>query len=327
MDIWLQRTLDMALAFRQSRIILTAVELDLFTQLGEERLTAKEIAGKLKTSLRGTGALLDALAGLGILRKEECKFYANTPEGRRFLDRASPEFRGAILDHVARVWAPWQQLTAEIRSGRAAVYSRPPNSAEFAWAMYHVGLETAEEVISLLDLKGVRKALDFGGGAGHYALALARRSPACKVSVFDRAETLRVATQILHSHPDLQPRVTTLAGDFLTDDIGRGYDLILASHIIHSFTKSDVKNILKTAFRALRPGGRLVINDYLLDDSRTRPAEAAVFSVHMLVMTRGGCCYSVGELSRWLKEAGFTDCRHFPVGSGPTSLLVARKTG
>jgi SAM-dependent methyltransferase len=321
---WLKKVMEMAGDFHRSRILLTAVELDIFNQLGKRRMTAAELALRLKAAPRATTILLNALTSLGLLRKKG-ETYSNTASGGRFLVRESPHYRGAFLVHMARSWNPWQELTKVVKSGEAAPHEGPADAAAFAWAMYDLGLERAEEVASLLDLEKVRKALDLGGGPGHYAAALAERCPACVVTVFDMPDILKVTEEVFSRHPELKPRLRTMAGDFLVDDIGSGYDLIVGSSIIHSYGEENARAIIQKAAGALAVGGQLAIHDFLLDDSMTRPAEAAVFAVHMLIMTGVGRSYSVSEISRWMEEAGLSDCRRLPVGTGATSLLIAKR--
>ncbi len=315
----------MANSFRHSRILLTAIELDVFSQLGKARMSAKEIALRLNTNPRATAILLNALVGLRFLRKRG-GLYSNTASGQRFLVRESAEYRGAFLVHIARCWHPWQELTRVVKTGEAAKYEGPTEAAAFARAMYDCGLERAEEVASLLDLTNVRHALDLGGGPGHYALAVAKRNPSCQITIFDHPDILKVTEEIVSLHRDLKSRIAIMPGDFLVDDIGYPYDLIIGSNIIHSYGEENVREIIRKAADSLSPGGRLAIHDFFLDDSLTRPTEAAVFAVHMLVVTGVGRSYSVSEVAKWMEEARLRDCQNLSLRSGPTSLLVGRRS-
>jgi SAM-dependent methyltransferase len=324
MDHHLKHLLDTADAFRTSRILLTAVELDIFSTLSHEQLSATEVALRIKAQPRAMTILMDALVALKLLKKHG-RTYANTTVSRRLLDRSSPDYRGAFVEHIARFWEPWGKLTSVIRKGTAAPTGKRSSASEFAWAMYHSGLERAEQVTYQIDLTGVRCALDLGGGPGHYALAIARRCSECKVVVFDRADILDVTREIVASHSDLRQRISTRAGDFLSDDIGSGYDLIIASHIIHAYSEQDVEDIIKRCADALVPGGQVVLHDFFLDDSMTQPVEAALFAVHMLIMTGIGRSYSVSEVSHWLSTAGLRNIRHLQLDEGSSSILIAQK--
>jgi ubiquinone/menaquinone biosynthesis C-methylase UbiE len=333
MDEWLRRVVDQADAFKQSMIILTAAELDLFTVLGTAWQSERQMVRRLGTDPRATRLWLNALAALGVLEKSGAR-YRSVPDAQRFFDRASPEYRGAFLRHITRYWPQWAALTDVVCPGEVKPRGRRDGgtAADFAWAMHDLSIERAEEVARILwDATAQRRAgktsataLDLGGGPGTYAVAMAKRNPSLTVTVFDRQKILAVAREVA-ARQGLTNRVAFLAGDFMADGIGSGYDLILASSVIHSYAEREVRTILRKCARALAPHGRLAIHDFLLDETMTRPVDAALFSVHMLVVGAAGRSYSVGEVSRWMVAAGFARPRHIPVRDGASSLLVARR--
>jgi len=348
MDNWLRRIVDLADGFKQSMVILTAAELDLFSVLGAAKLSEAQVARRIKAQARATGLWLNALAALGVIEKKDGR-YANTPQGRRFLERASPEYRGSFLRHIVRYWPQWAALTDVVRAGEpAARRGRGGTAAEFAWAMHDLSMERAKEVAAVLWPQAGRAprleepgltALDLGGGPGTYAVAMAKRNPRLKVTVLDRPEILEVTRQ-LAKREGLTDRITFLPGDFMTDalcasparatrragnDVGCGYDLILVSSVIHSYGEAEVRAIVRKCAAALRPGGRLAVHDFLLDETMTRPVDAALFSVHMLVVSSGGRSYSTGEVSAWMRATGLSNVKHVPVGDGTSSLLIATR--
>ena len=333
MDEWLRRIINQADGFKESMVLLTASELDLFSVLGADRLSAEDIAGRLNTDPRATWLWLNALVALGVLEKKGRR-YANTVPARKFLDHASPEYRGALLRHIARYWRQWAGLTEVLKTGAALPRSDDGGTAaDFAWAMHHGSLEHAPEVAALLWPEPAaspraegpeRTALDLGGGPGTYAVAMARRNPQLRLTVFDRPAILEVTRQVVEGE-GLAGRVGLKPGDFCEDDLGAGYDLILASSVIHSYGEADVSAIIRKCARALAPGGRLAVHDFLLDETLTRPAQAALFGVHMLVVGAAGRSYSVGEVSEWMREAGLDELQHLPIGDGSSSLLIGHR--
>jgi len=333
MDDWLRRVVDLADGFKAAMIVLAAAELDLFTALGKGRHSEKEIARKLKTNPRATWLWLNALVALGLLEKRGGR-YANAPQARRFLDRSSPGYRGAFLRHISHYWPQWAALTEVVRSGQPKPRGRRDagSAADFAWAMHDLARERADEVAAILwpqapieARRGApRTALDLGGGPGTYAVAMAKRNPRLTVTVFDDPEILKVTRQVV-TRARLTRRVLLQPGDFLEDPVGGSYDLILVSSVIHQYGAAEVRRVLRICAEALAPGGRLAIQDFLLDESMTQPLDAAIFGVHMLVVSSNGRSYSAAEVAQWMRDVGFAKPRLVSVGDGASSLLVAKR--
>jgi ubiquinone/menaquinone biosynthesis C-methylase UbiE len=158
----------------------------------------------------------------------------------------------------------------------------------------------AKEVIKSIDLTSVRKALDLGGGPGTYSLEMARKIDS--VTLFDLPATIAIAKDIV-GNAGIKS-ISFMEGDFVTDDIGREYDLVFISQVLHSFSGATNLQILAKAFNALNPKGIIVIHEFALEKDRTLPVQGALFSVNMLVNTDGGRCYSVLELKGWLSSLG-----------------------
>ncbi len=265
--------------------------------------------------------MLNALVGLDILTKEGNQFRP-TAEAARYLDPTSPDFRGGMLQHGLNLWEPWSKLTDAIRRGGPVPRAeRPRSGEEFMLAMHHNALRLAGRIAELLDLSGASRLLDLGGGPGTYAIAFARRNANLQVTVFDAPYALEFAARNA-AEAGLVDRVLVRPGDFLTDDIGSGYDLVWGSHIIHSYGENDNRMLMGKIRRALAPGGRAVLHDFFLDDSHTDPPQAALFALNMLVNTPDGRSYATSEARQWLEAAGFSQFQHIGV-DGPSSLLIA----
>jgi predicted O-methyltransferase YrrM len=313
--------------FMVSRIILTAIEFDLFSKLGTRKLTVEQIAKILKTNLRSTDILLHALAGLGYLKKVHTRF-GNTPISKNYLVKSSDSYRGGILRHHLNLWHTWSQLTTVMRSGkpfRTEVDRRSDAIAgrDFIWGMYHAGWETAKHIASILDLTKVNRFLDLGGGPGSYAIAFAQKNPKLTAVVFDLPYALKVTQEIITKYK-LQTRIKLQPGDFLKNELGKNYDMVLMSQIIHSYSTQQNLQVLKKVYTSLFPGGRIVLHDFLLDRSRTKPESAAIFAINMLVNTETGRTYSRQEVSLWLKQVGFRGIKLISV-SPASSILIGTK--
>lgn len=309
----------------EGRVILTAAELGVADALGGTALTAEEAAGKLGTDRRATEMLLDALVALGLAVKADGR-YENTAVADEFFAAASPRCRIAGLRHHAHIWKSWAQLTDVVKSGKPATEESDRSVEEyhdFVRAMYDYGWERATELAGKLDLSDVTNMLDLGGGPGSYAIAFCLVNQALRAVVFDREVALDVAREIVKSH-GVEDRVSLMAGDFLIDKVGDGYDLVFISHILHSYDEADGRRILQTAFSALAAGGRLLVQDFFLAEDHTQPQAAAIFAINMLVNTESGRSYGWDEVESWLAEAGLVGMERMETPGQP-GLIMARK--
>lgn len=286
--------------FWSSRVVLTANNLGIFDHLQTSR-TVEETAGLIQSDVRGTEILLNALAGLGLLRKTSEK-YRNAAMAKRFLVKGSPYYQGEMLRHADVLWKNWSFLDEVVRTGKPARSAQ--DHTAFIRGMHNNSLFRAGKVVRELDLKGVQKALDLGGGPGTYGIELARKG--VSVTLFDLPDTMPISREIVKEAG--VEGISFLAGDFFSDDIGSAYDLIFISQVLHSFSPTDNLLILKKCRNALQSDGKIVIQEFSIDNSLTSPPYSALFSVNMLVNTGGGRCYAPQEIIQWLAEAGFRKC-------------------
>lgn len=316
--------------FRGAQIVLAANRLGLFTALADGALTAQELARVLEADRRGVRILADALVSLGLLAKSDGR-YANAAPAEEYLLPGSPRSKRAMLLHTARLYERWAGLYDAVKQGRPvsddAIDPRLlGGEREFAQAMADVGRQRASQVAEALDLSGVRRLLDLGGGPGIYALELARRHPGVEeVVVFDRPDTLEVARENAR-RAGLEERVSVRAGNAFEDDLGGPYDLVFTSNLVHIYSGDENRRLVARCAAALAPGGRLAIKDFLLDADRTTPAGGAIFAVNMLVSTQGGDCYTVEEVEGWMRQAGLTPEELFDL-TAQSRMLVGRKGG
>lgn len=300
-------------AFRASRVFLTANNYRVFDHLTRPE-TARSVSEKLSADLRATAILLDALAGIGLLKKSKDK-YSNTAASAKFLVSGKPYYQGDILRHIETLWQNWSGLDEVIKTGEPS--HRAHNHEAFILGMHNLALLKAKDVIKTIGLKRVKTALDLGAGPGTYSIELAKKK--VKVTLFDRPETIAIAKGILSKAG--VGNVEFIEGDFFHDAVGSGYDLIFASQIIHSGSENDNFNLIRKCKDALNKGGRLVIQEFYITKDLTHPAHSALFSVNMLVNTEGGRCYSPHEIKTWLSRAGFKTSREKIMGD--TVLLQA----
>jgi ubiquinone/menaquinone biosynthesis C-methylase UbiE len=157
----------------------------------------------------------------------------------------------------------------------------------------------AKDVVKTIGLKDVKTALDLGGGPGTYSIEMARKG--VKVTLFDSPETIRIAKEIIEK--ESLNNIHFISGDFMSDDIGKGYDLIFISQILHSYSEKDNLQLLRKCKKALNNSGRVVIQEFYISGNRIHPAQGSLFSVNMLVNTESGRCYSPEDIKGWLLKA------------------------
>ncbi|MBI4536512.1 MAG: methyltransferase domain-containing protein [candidate division NC10 bacterium] len=321
-----QRILETASAFQASRVLLTAVELDLFTLLDVAPRASAEAAPVINADPRGLDRLMNALAALGFLVKREGRF-ANAPEASRFLVRGKPGYIASLM-HWVHLWETWGTLTAAVRRGgpvdRAAVGERGEAWLEaFIAAMHWRGTQHAPGVVGSLDLTGVARVLDVGGGSGAYAMAFVRAKAGLRATVFDLPGVLPLTRRYV-AEANLTGAIEFAAGDYGTDPFGPGFDLVFLSAIVHSNSPDENRHLLRRCAAALAPGGQMVIQDFLIDEARSGPVFPALFALNMLVGTLAGDTYTETEIRTWMAEASIEAIsrRDTPFG---TSLLVGRR--
>lgn len=285
------------LGFTSSRVVLTANTLGIFENL-KRASSAMEVSGKLKIDIRATEILLDALTALGLLKKSADRRYRNSPVSNRYLVKGSRLYQGDIVRHASTMWKNFSALDEVVRTGLPARCGWDHES--FIMGMHNLAKLRAGALIKSIGLKGVRTALDLGGGPGTNAIAMAKRG--VRATIFDLPETIKIARRVVRS--ERAARIRFIAGDFHVDDIGSGYDLILISQIFHAYSPEENITLLSKCKAAIKTGGRIAIQEFPINDARTYPPHSALFSVNMLVATEKGRCYSPKEMKRWLAEVG-----------------------
>lgn len=283
--------------FMASRVILTANNLDLFSHLKRAQ-DCESLVRALGTDPRATRLLLDALVSLGLLRKQ-AKKYRNASIATQCLVPDAPEYQGDILRHIDNMWDNWSALDEVMSTGRPA--GRAFDHHAFIMGMQNLSALRVKEVARAMRLKDVRKVLDLGCGPGVYALEMARRG--ISVTMFDLPDTIKIAKKIAAQHKIKGIRF--IEGNYFTDNLGVGYDLIFLSHILHANSSEDNMALLKRCSAALNPAGRIVVQEFYLNRERVHPPRGTLFAINMLVQTEGGRCYSPEEMMGWFKELGF----------------------
>jgi (2Fe-2S) ferredoxin/precorrin-6B methylase 2 len=310
-------------AYMESRALLSALELDVFTAVGSGA-TAAEVAQKISTHPRATEMLLNALVAMGVLAKQQGVFRDTPTTARFFADSSKDSARPGLL-HIANIWHRWSNLTDSVRAGTAVSHQEMADRGEdwtkpFIAAMHHNAAQRAPLVVQAVGAAADERLLDVGGGSAAYSIAFAQAQEKLHATVLDLPTVLPIA----QGHIDaagVASRVETRAGDLRRDPLGKGFTLVLISAICHMLGPEENQDLLRRSFEALDRGGRVVIQDFILEPDKTAPQQAALFALNMLVGTRAGSTYTYEEYSTWLREAGFQEVRQIPL-PGPSSLVV-----
>ncbi len=311
---------DVVYTFRLSRVIATAMDLDLFTHMGNRFCTPKSLARTLKASERGVEIILRNLKTAGLLTQRGTS-YRVEKLGRTFLNRNSLDYQGAYLELVHRQWEDWAHLTDSVRTGKPVENDGPDDPdcrRSFTWAMHQRSVRPAKQVAAQLDLNNVQTLLDVGGGPGTYALEFLKKNSTLHAGIWDRQPALEVAREIA------QPlrhgkRLSYYPGDLFENPVPGKFDVMWLSNVLHIFSPVENKTLFRKLKRALNPGGRILIQDtFLMNRSGCDALETNLFAVTMLLFTPTGNTYGAQDVQQWLKTSGLkkTRCLQLKKGTG-----------
>jgi SAM-dependent methyltransferase len=323
---WGERIDRMTAGYRDAALVIFGVKTGIFEALGAGSRTPAEVAGAAGLDLRATEVVMAALCAAGVLAQDGDRFAI--PAGARpYLLAGGAEDRTSIIGHNRSLLRSWARLDEVLRTGQPA--PRPERAEEemrdFILGMENVSRRSSTEVASRLDLAGCRRLLDLGGGPGTAAITFARANPDLACVVFDLPGPVGIADEQIAA-AGLAGRVTTVAGDFLADPLGEGFDVVYIANILHMLGPEECRALLAKAAGALAGGGRLVVKDFFLDASRTAPAFAAQFSVNMLVTTAAGRTYTRAEMEEMFRSAGCGVTAAWPVATHSLVIEAGRES-
>jgi len=321
---------DLTGAWR-ARSLVAAVELDVFSQIAAGKRTVKEIGEAAGASPRGMASLLDALTAMGYLRKTGSR-YSLQPVSAAFLVPGGRAYVGAIAHALSLTWDSWKNLTEAVRSGHSAeTINVADNGKEFfpklVASIFPGNFAASNAAVSRFperERQKIHKILDVAAGSGAWSLAFARAIPQARVTTVDFPEMTPITREFAEKF-GVAARYEYLEGDLRQADFGRDtYDLVILGHIIHSEGEKHGKELLRKSCAALRPGGKLLIAEYVPNDARTGPAMPVLFGLTMLLQTEEGNVFTLREYRAWLKAAGFGKVTTIPVPPPSTVILAAK---
>jgi len=325
------RIIGMASAFYDSCVLFAASDLGIFARLAESGpADARTLAHALDLDPRGARLLLDACVALELLQKD-ADLYSNAAESSLFLVPGAPGDLSGAIRYNRDVYPAWGQVKALARSGRPVekpefhLGQDPQRTRTFVLSMHYRALAIGRAVLGEIDLSVCRKLLDVGGGPGTYSVLCARENPGLSCTVLDLPDVVAVAKELIQQQ-GCASQVTTLAGDYRSTDFPGGLDAVNFFGMLHQESPESILMLLKKAYAALNPGGRVNVMDLMTDCTHTKPKFSALFAVNMALTTDNGWVFSDSELTQWMHEAGFTDISVKPLPPPmPHSFATARK--
>jgi 2-polyprenyl-3-methyl-5-hydroxy-6-metoxy-1,4-benzoquinol methylase len=333
------RILQIGMGFMGTKVLLSAVELDLFSVLAHRPMTGAQIGDRLGLHPRSLHDFLDALVALQLLEREgngAPATYKNSKETGLFLDKASPAYLGGILEMAnARLYPFWGHLTEALRTGEPqnelkqgkgspfeVIYADEARLEQFLRAMQGIQLGNIMALGEKIDFSKHKTLCDVGGANGNLSAMLSKRHPHLSCTSFDLPAVEAVAKRHVEAM-GASSRVRVASGDFFRDPLPKA-DVVTMGNILHDWNESEKKMLVKKAYDAVSPGGMFIAIEAIIDDERRKNAFGLLMSLNMLIELPGGFDYTGRQFDGWCREAGFARTEVIPL-AGPMSAAVAYK--
>jgi hypothetical protein len=333
------RILETGFGFWSSKVLLTAVELEVFTMLAGQPMAGPDLGERLGLHPRGTRDFFDTLVALGFLDRDgdgEGALYKNSAEAGQFLVKGQRGYIGGMLEMLnARLYAYWDDLPEALRTGQPQnevkhsqkpifeeLYADLPKLEQFMSAMAGLSRGNFEALADKFDFSGYKTLCDVGGATGLLCRAVVRKHPHLKCTSFDLPAVEPIAQRWIES-AGLADRISTASGDFFKDPLPKA-DVITMGMILHDWNLEKKKHLVRAAYEALPPGGAFVAVENLIDDARRENAFGLLMSLNMLIEFGDAFDFTGAEFREWCGEAGFTRFEVIPL-AGPCSAAVAYK--
>ena len=320
-------------AYQRTAALKAAIELDLFTAIGEGAHTAEALAQRCETSMRGMRILCDYLVVIGFLTKDENR-YGLTPDSAAFLDRRSPSYIATAATFLASpmLTEGFDDLAAVVRKGGTAISEEGslepehPIWVEFARAMAPLMTLPAELIAKLVGADSGQKwkVLDIAAGHGLFGIAIAKHNPNAEIVALDWANVLEVAKENARA-AGVADRYSVIPGSAFEVDYGTGYDLVLLTNFLHHFDPETCERLLGKVYAALETSGRAVSFEFVPNEDRVSPPVAASFSLMMLGTTPSGDAYTLAELDRMFRNTGFSASELHPLPPTFQQVVISHK--
>jgi precorrin-6B methylase 2 len=325
---WTPESLRDASSYWQARILATAAHLELFDWLGKGARSPRAVAGRFGGTQQGWKIFLDALSAMGLLRKRAAS-YQNSSFALRHLCSG----KGSFLFSEYDAWNLWGRLADFLTGGKRPKISQPfltdgKRAARLLQALDQDARKIAPYLMKRLPLSRCKAMLDVGGGLGSFTVTCCWRFPQLRATIVEHPNVAALTRRAVRE-AHLSNRVQVIARDIGKEPLPRGFDLVLISNVLHGQGASENRALLRSGYRCLNKGGRIVVRDVFMNRAGTEPDWGALFSVALLLYTPNGRCYALDEVRGWLRAAGFSGItgpfRSSPLSFDPDSTLIAEK--
>ena len=320
--------------YKEACTLQAAVVLDVFTVLetlleGQQQVTVADLAKAVECDERAFAMLVTALASLGLFDREGDTL--TLPDSaRKFLSRRSSEYAGHIIQHHYHITPGWTRLPEAVKTGRrtrenSSIFTESETEREaFLMGMFNVAVNQAETIAKAMPLHDKKRLLDLGGGPGTYAVFFCKEHAHLTSTIFDLPTSEKFALGVVERF-GLSDRVDFCGGNFLSDELPTGYDVVWLSQVLHGESPENAALLVDRAAKTLTGGGIVAVQEFFVGDTRKGPAPSALFGLNMLVGTADGQAYTWGEVASMLMDAGATTIERLDIAlPGGCGILVGK---
>ena len=319
-------------AYQRTHALRAAIELDLFSAIGQGKTTVGPIAEHIKASPKGTRVLCDYLTIHGLLTKNADGSYALTVDSALFLDKKSPAYLGSVMDFLGKVQdenPAFRDIATAVRKGGTAAQGHgtvePDNPiwVSFARSMAPMMTMPADLIAQVVAAEGGgKKVLDIAAGHGLFGIAIAKRVPGAQITAVDWAKVLEVARENATA-AGVADRYQTRPGSAFDVDLGSGYDTVLLTNFLHHFDAPTCEGLLRRLRAAMAPGAIVITLEFVPNADRVTPPLHAGFAMMMLATTDAGDAYTFAELEQMFRNAGFAKSELRELAPTPHRIVVS----
>jgi hypothetical protein len=327
--------MQIGMGFWAAKTLLSAVEMELFTELAQQPKDLESLQARLRLHPRSSRDFLDALVALGFLQRVDGK-YRNTPATDLYLDKRKHSYIGGMLEMANhRLYGFWNNLTVGLRTGKLqneaknggasffeTLYADPASLKEFLAAMTGISHSANLAIATKFPWKTYVSVADIGTAQGDLVVQVVQSNEHLKGVGFDLPEVAPIFEDHVASH-GLAGRVRFVGGNFFEQPLPRA-DVLMMGHILHDWNLEEKQLLIRKAYEAVPAGGALIVYESLIDDDRCTNAFGLLMSLNMLIETPGGFDYTGADCMAWMREAGFSDTRVEHL-TGPDSMVIGIK--
>jgi hypothetical protein len=327
--------MQLGFAFCSSKTLLSAIELELFTELAKGQLNAEQLRDRLRLHPRSALDFFDALVSLHVLDREG-EFYRNTPETEQYLVKGKLTYIGGILEMAnERLYPFWGSLTEGLRTGLPqnevksggpglfeTLYQDPERLRLFLAAMTGLSMGASQAIAQKFPWDKYKTVVDVGGAQGGLLVQLCLAHPHLRGTNFDLGSVAPIFNDYVATN-NLSDRLKFQPGNFFEEPLPSA-DVITMGHILHDWDLEQKRMLLDKAYAALPEGGALIVFEALIDDDRRQNPFGLIMSLNMLIETPGGFDYTGKDCSAWMRDAGFRETK-VEYLAGPDSMVIGFK--